>query len=72
MILVGLLGVIKCGDPIADQPLATTMSLPLTSAKQIGDPKNTPTQMMYNVICMSWLPEIDDLHIYGVIILIIS
>lgn len=47
MILIGLLGVINCGDELTEQPLA------LTSSKTMGDSNNTPTQMMYKLISIS-------------------
>ena len=55
LILVGLLGVINCGDLDADSTPATNSTL--TSTKKMGDPSHNPTQMMYNVISMSWVSE---------------
>jgi drug/metabolite transporter (DMT)-like permease len=42
MILIGLTGVIKCGESPADSAMA--------SNKLIGDPAKPPTEMMYNVL----------------------
>jgi drug/metabolite transporter (DMT)-like permease len=42
MILVGLMGVIRCGD----EPESTS----LASNKLIGDPSKPPTEMLYNVL----------------------
>lgn len=42
MILIGLMGVIKCGEQPAELTSAST--------KLIGDPSKPPTEMMYNVL----------------------
>lgn len=44
MILIGLMGVIKCGEEPAEVALA--------SSKLIGDPSKPPTEIMYNVLRM--------------------
>lgn len=45
MILVGLMGVIKCGD----EPEAQAQT---GSSKLIGDSSKAPTQIFYNVVKM--------------------
>lgn len=42
MILIGLTGVIKCGDSPTDNALS--------SHKLIADPQKAPTEVMYNVL----------------------
>ena len=44
MILIGLIGVIKCGDSPEDEPMG--------SHKLIGEPQKAPAQIMYNVLRM--------------------
>jgi hypothetical protein len=46
MILIGLLGVINCGEPLEAVP-------PANSNKLIGDSSNTPKNMFYSVISIS-------------------
>jgi hypothetical protein len=46
MILIGLIGVINCGD-------SQVVSEPTGTSKLLGDPSRPPTEIFFNVIKMS-------------------